>query len=150
MRSRCAAGSIARLLVERGARGVVVTGRHAERGEKVRAELDVKGAGFVNTPETQAKIDQEVRRVQAEHKVTLDALEAALLAASLASEQPTTTVAAAARTPTPAAIRLIMLLSTVGNLANTWVESTSRRQLSGLSEERRLHSSIRPESGVGH
>lgn len=44
--------------------------------QKVRKDLGVKGTGFVNTPETQARIDAEVKRVQAEHKVTLDALEA--------------------------------------------------------------------------
>lgn len=36
--------SIAHLLAERGAKGIVITGRNAERGAKVKADLEKKGA----------------------------------------------------------------------------------------------------------
>ena len=57
--------AIARLLVERGARGVVVTGRNAERGEKVRAELVAAGTEALFVPAALEELDQ-VRRIVAE------------------------------------------------------------------------------------
>ena len=57
--------TIARLLVARGAAGIVVTGRHGARGEQVRAELEGAGAKAVFVPAELAELDQ-VRRIAAE------------------------------------------------------------------------------------
>lgn len=57
--------TIARLLVARGAAGIVVTGRNAERGQAVRAELAAAGAQALFVPAELADLDQ-VRTVLAE------------------------------------------------------------------------------------
>src|SRR5215207_10187685 len=57
--------TIARLLVARGAAGIVVTGRNAARGEQVRAELEGAGTEAVFVPAELTELDQ-VRRIAAE------------------------------------------------------------------------------------
>jgi NAD(P)-dependent dehydrogenase (short-subunit alcohol dehydrogenase family) len=56
--------AIARLLVARGAEGVVITGRNPARGERVRAELEAMGAKAVFVPAELAELDQ-VRGIMA-------------------------------------------------------------------------------------
>src|SRR4051794_5636786 len=50
--------AIARLLVARGAAGIVITGRHAERAQRVCAELESMGSRAVFVPADLAEIDQ--------------------------------------------------------------------------------------------
>jgi NAD(P)-dependent dehydrogenase (short-subunit alcohol dehydrogenase family) len=57
--------TIARLLVARGATGIVVTGRSSARGERVRAELQAAGARALFVPAELAELSQ-VRRIVAE------------------------------------------------------------------------------------
>jgi len=57
--------AIARLLAERGASGIVVTGRNATRGEQVRAEREQAGARALFVAAELAELDQ-VRRIMAE------------------------------------------------------------------------------------
>ena len=57
--------TIARLLVARGAAGIVVTGRNVERGERVRVELAAAGAQALFVPAELAELDQ-VRSIMAE------------------------------------------------------------------------------------
>ncbi|HRY24414.1 MAG TPA: SDR family NAD(P)-dependent oxidoreductase, partial [Geminicoccaceae bacterium] len=52
----------ARLFVERGARGVVICGRNAEKGERVRADLAAAGAEAVFVAADLGDLDQ-ARRV---------------------------------------------------------------------------------------
>jgi NAD(P)-dependent dehydrogenase (short-subunit alcohol dehydrogenase family) len=54
--------AIAHLFVERGCVGLVITGRNAERGTKVKAALEAKGAKVVFVQAELAKID-DVRKV---------------------------------------------------------------------------------------
>ena len=57
--------TIARLLVARGAAGIVVAGRSAERGERVRAELQAAGAEALFVAAELADLAQ-ARRIVAE------------------------------------------------------------------------------------
>ena len=54
--------AIAHLFVERGASGIVITGRNAERGAKVKAALEAKGATVVFVESHLSKID-DARRI---------------------------------------------------------------------------------------
>ena len=55
--------TIARLLVARGATGVVLSGRDADRGRQVQAELEAAGARAVFVPAELADLDQARRIV---------------------------------------------------------------------------------------
>ena len=57
--------TIARLLVARGAAGIVVTGRNVERGERVRDELAAAGAQALFVPAELAELEQ-ARSIMAE------------------------------------------------------------------------------------
>ncbi|MGD9509993.1 MAG: SDR family oxidoreductase [Geminicoccaceae bacterium] len=74
--------AIARLLVARGLAGVLVSGRNAERGERVRAELEAAGAEAVFVPADLADLEQ-VRRLVAEANQTFGRLDCLVNAAAL-------------------------------------------------------------------
>ena len=74
--------TIARLLVARGAAGIVVTGRNAERGERVRAELEAAGVEAVFVAADLADLEQ-VRRIVAETNQTFGRLDCLVNAAAL-------------------------------------------------------------------
>ena len=74
--------AIARLLAERGAHGVVVTGRNAARGQKVQAELEKTGARALFVPAELEDLDQ-VRRVVAETSQTFGRIDCLVNAAGL-------------------------------------------------------------------
>jgi NAD(P)-dependent dehydrogenase (short-subunit alcohol dehydrogenase family) len=74
--------TIARLLVARGAAGIIVTGRSRERGERVRAELEAAGAQTLFVPAELAELDQ-VRRVVAEADRVFGRLDCLVNAAAI-------------------------------------------------------------------
>ena len=74
--------AIARLLAERGAHGIVVTGRNALRGERVQAELEKSGAQALFVPAALEDLEQ-VRHVVTEADRTFGRIDCLVNAAGL-------------------------------------------------------------------
>lgn len=74
--------AIARLLAARGAAGIVITGRHAERGQRVCAKLEAAGSRAVFVPAELAEIDQ-VRAIMARTDAAFGRVDCLVNAAGL-------------------------------------------------------------------
>ena len=74
--------TIARLFAARGAAGIVITGRDAGRGERVRAELEAAGTEALFVPAELAELDQ-VRAVMARTDATFGRVDCLVNAAGL-------------------------------------------------------------------